>query len=54
MIQALLGSWPLWIAIAAFIGASSVTITGSIRMAYLSDTLADRTGWGEALFGVAR
>lgn len=51
MTQVLLGPWPLWIAIVAFAAASSVTITGSVRMAYLSDTLADRTGWGEALFG---
>lgn len=51
MIQVLLGPWPLWIAIAAFVGASAVTVTGSVRMAYLSDTLAERTGWGGALFG---
>jgi len=26
------------------------TVVGAIRMASLGDTLADRTGWGEALF----
>jgi len=28
-----------------------VTVVGSVRLATLGDVLADRTGWGEALFG---
>ncbi|MDK1349227.1 cation transporter, partial [Streptomyces sp. 378] len=31
--------------------ATAVTVVCSIRLAGLGDTLADRTGWGEALFG---
>jgi cation:H+ antiporter len=32
--------------------ASVVTVAGSIRLVGLGDVLADRTGWGEALFGL--
>jgi cation:H+ antiporter len=32
--------------------AGVVTVAGSIRLVGLGDVLADRTGWGEALFGV--
>ncbi|WP_214366615.1 sodium:calcium antiporter [Pseudonocardia sp. H11422] len=51
MIDVLLGSWPLTVSVAVFATAAVVTVVGSIRMAFLGDTLADRTGWGEALFG---
>lgn len=38
--------------IAVFAVAGVITIAGSIRLVALGDALADRTGWGEALFGV--
>ncbi|WP_245929051.1 hypothetical protein [Murinocardiopsis flavida] len=31
--------------------AAAATVVGSVRMAGLGDVLADRTGWGEAVFG---
>ncbi|MGH4011569.1 MAG: sodium:calcium antiporter [Pseudonocardiaceae bacterium] len=34
-----------------FVVAAAATVVGAIRMASLGDTLADRTGWGEAIFG---
>ncbi|WP_246106830.1 sodium:calcium antiporter [Pseudonocardia kunmingensis] len=34
-----------------FVVAALATVAGAIRMASLGDTLADRTGWGEAVFG---
>lgn len=43
--------WPLGLAIIAFAVAAALTVLCSIRMASLGDALADRTGWGEALFG---
>jgi cation:H+ antiporter len=43
--------WNLPLALAVFVGAGAVTVAGSIRLAALGDDLADRTGWGEALFG---
>jgi cation:H+ antiporter len=36
---------------AVFLAAGALTVVGSIRLVGLGDTLADRTGWGEALFG---
>lgn len=47
----LTGQWPLVWAAAVFVVAAAVTIVGSVRLVGLADTLADRTGWGEALFG---
>ncbi|MFB6398099.1 sodium:calcium antiporter [Polymorphospora lycopeni] len=44
--------WPLPWTIGVFVVAGAVTVAGSVRLALLGDTLADRTGWGEALFGV--
>ncbi|MGB2571863.1 sodium:calcium antiporter [Micromonospora citrea] len=43
--------WPLAWSIPVFVTAGLLTVVGSIRMAGLGDTLADRTGWGEAVFG---
>jgi cation:H+ antiporter len=37
---------------AVFVLAGLITVAGSIRLVGLGDVLADRTGWGEALFGV--
>jgi cation:H+ antiporter len=51
MIDLLLGPWPLTVGIAVFVVAAVATVVGGIRMATLGDTLADRTGWGEAIFG---
>ena len=42
---------PLLLAALVFAGAAVVTVLGSIRLAVLGDVLADRTGWGEAIFG---
>lgn len=44
--------WPLPWSIGVFALAGAVTVAGSIHLAGLGDVLADRTGWGEALFGV--
>ena len=44
--------WPLGPGIAVFAVAGLITIAGSIRLVALGDALADRTGWGEAVFGV--
>jgi cation:H+ antiporter len=47
----LLGPWSLPVSLAVFGVAALITIIGAVRMAGLGDTLADRTGWGEAIFG---
>ncbi|WP_282701354.1 cation transporter [Streptomyces sp. CC219B] len=47
----LTGLWPLGWSVAVFLLATAVTVVCSIRLAGVGDTLADRTGWGEALFG---
>lgn len=51
MLAAWTGSWSLGWSIAIFLTAAAVTVVCSVRLAALGDTLADRTGWGEALFG---
>ncbi|RCW39745.1 cation:H+ antiporter [Halopolyspora algeriensis] len=51
MFELLTSPWPLGWSVALFAVAAAVTVAGSVRMAGLGDTLADRTGWGEALFG---
>ncbi|MEV4666120.1 cation transporter [Micromonospora echinofusca] len=43
--------WPLGWSTAVFLVAGTLTVLGSIRLVTLGDTLADRTGWGEAFFG---
>lgn len=44
--------WSLGPSVAVFAVAGLITILGSIRLVGLGDALADRTGWGEAIFGV--
>ena len=51
MIEVLLGPWPITLSVGVFVAAAAATVVGAIRMAGLGDTLADRTGWGEAIFG---
>lgn len=43
--------WPLGWAAAIFVLAALLTVVCSVRLVSLGDALADRTGWGEALFG---
>lgn len=43
--------WPLVPALAVFAVAVLVTVLGGVRLSMAADVLADRTGWGEALFG---
>ncbi|GAA0809088.1 hypothetical protein Sya03_29040 [Spirilliplanes yamanashiensis] len=43
--------WSLGTSVAVFVTAGILTVVASIRLVGLGDTLADRTGWGEALFG---
>ncbi|MER7459948.1 cation transporter [Micromonospora sp. NPDC126480] len=43
--------WPPGLSIALFGVAGVLTVFASIRLVTLGDTLADRTGWGEAFFG---
>ncbi|MFG3315664.1 sodium:calcium antiporter [Streptomyces albidoflavus] len=47
----LAGQWPLGWSIAVVCLAGALTVACSVRLAGLGDVLADRTGWGEALFG---
>jgi len=51
MTDVLFGEWSLTTSIIVFAVAAVITVAGATRMATLGDTLADRTGWGEALFG---
>ncbi|MGN9774538.1 sodium:calcium antiporter [Micromonospora sp. H33] len=43
--------WSPGLSVAVFGVAGVLTVVGSIRLVTLGDTLADRTGWGEAFFG---
>nr|MDT0657698.1 cation transporter [Micromonospora sp. DSM 115978] len=43
--------WSVGTAAAVFAATAIVTVLGSVRLVALGDALADRTGWGEALFG---
>jgi cation:H+ antiporter len=51
VLDVLLGSWALGPSIIVFAVAAAITVVGATRMTFLGDTLADRTGWGEAVFG---
>ncbi|WP_150254190.1 sodium:calcium antiporter [Nocardiopsis deserti] len=51
MLEALSPPWPLGWSVAVFVLVAAVTVVASVRMASLGDVLADRTGWGEAVFG---
>lgn len=44
-------TWPVAWAVAVFGAAGVLTVVFSIRLVVIGDTLADRTGWGEAFFG---
>lgn len=43
--------WTLWFTAVVFVAAAALTVFGSLRLTQLGDKLADRTGWGEAIFG---
>ncbi|EHR60412.1 sodium:calcium antiporter [Saccharomonospora cyanea] len=43
--------WPVWLAVVGFVLAGAVTVVCSVRIVSLGDTLADRSGKGEAFFG---
>ncbi|MDM4722287.1 cation transporter [Micromonospora sp. WMMA1363] len=43
--------WSPGLSVVVFGVAGGLTVVGSIRLVTLGDALADRTGWGEALFG---
>ncbi|MDT0307979.1 cation transporter [Streptomyces sp. DSM 44917] len=51
MPDVLTGPWPLGWSVALFLTVGTLTVLCSVRLATLGDTLADRTGRGEALFG---
>lgn len=51
MFSVLTGTWSLGWSVGIFLTAAAVTVVCSVRLATLGDVLADRTGWGEALFG---
>lgn len=51
MVELLSGQWPLGWSVAGVVLAGALTVVCSVRLAGLGDVLADRTGWGEALFG---
>ncbi|MEE1941177.1 cation transporter [Streptomyces sp. TRM 70361] len=51
MLSPLTGAWSLEWSTGVFLVAAAVTVVCSVRLATLGDILADRTGWGEALFG---
>ncbi|KNE82873.1 MULTISPECIES: sodium:calcium antiporter [Streptomyces] len=51
MFEQISGQWSVGWSIAAFVVAGAATVLCAIRLTALGDTLADRTGWGEALFG---
>lgn len=45
------GQWTVGASAAIFVVAGALTVVGSVRLVGLGDTLAERTGWGQALFG---
>ena len=44
--------WSLGASAGVFAVAGLMTVLGSVRLVAVGDALADRTGWGEAVFGV--
>ncbi|WP_245976353.1 sodium:calcium antiporter [Amycolatopsis palatopharyngis] len=51
MLDFVTGIWSVPVALVVFGVAGALTVVFSIRLVGLGDTLADRTGWGEAFFG---
>ncbi|WP_165986240.1 sodium:calcium antiporter [Streptomyces sp. YIM 98790] len=51
MLETLTGAWPVGWSVAVFLLAGALTVVCAVRLSGLGDVLADRTGWGEALFG---
>lgn len=51
MLEVLAPPWPLGVSVGVFVLVAAVTVVASVRMVALGDVLADRTGWGEAVFG---
>lgn len=51
MLDVFTGTWPLGWSAASIVLAGGLTVVCGVRLAGLGDVLADRTGWGEALFG---
>ncbi|MCT2584623.1 sodium:calcium antiporter [Actinophytocola gossypii] len=51
MSSILTGPWPVGWSVVVFAVAGVLTVVCSVRLVGLGDTLADRTGWGEAFFG---
>ncbi|SCK09425.1 cation:H+ antiporter [Streptomyces sp. WMMB 714] len=45
------GQWSVALSVVVLLSAGLLTVVCSIRLATLGDLLADRTGWGEAVFG---
>lgn len=45
------GAWPVGLSAAVFVLAGVATVLCGVRLTGLGETLAERTGWGEALFG---
>lgn len=44
-------TWSLPLALVAFVLGAAATALGGVRLSGIGDHLADRTGWGEAVFG---
>ncbi|MFG3660089.1 sodium:calcium antiporter [Streptomyces sp. NPDC047706] len=51
MLDQVSGQWSVGWIVTVFVLAGAATVVCGVRLTALGDTLADRTGWGEALFG---
>ncbi|MFG3310162.1 sodium:calcium antiporter [Streptomyces wuyuanensis] len=51
MLEQVTSQWSVGWSVAGFVLAGVVTVVCGVRLTAVGDTLADRTGWGEALFG---
>ncbi|GAB3658240.1 cation transporter [Glycomyces tarimensis] len=49
--EVLFEPWDPGVAVVVFAVAGGATVLAGVRLVALGDTLADRTGWGEAFFG---